>query len=146
MNETEPQEEEPLTVMDQFIWYFIAAIIGISIILGAMALIDNEWGLVGAWIAFGAWMLCVWLLTKAGFWNWLERFFIIILRPFGLILGTIGKVLGPVWKVLGAVGTGIELTISAITFIIGSLLSFAFIVFFIVGIIGLLWFGIKQIF
>jgi hypothetical protein len=122
-------DDEPLTAWDRFVWYSGAASLGMIIAIFASAATDS--GLM-AILAWPVWMLCVWLLAKVGFWDWFEQFVLLVWTPFGFVFGILGKLLGGLFDILGK--------------LLGGILMLAIVAFVVLGIAGLLWFGIRQLF
>jgi len=130
-------DDEPLTWMDRFIWYLIAGLLGTVIAAIAWAATgNNDLVLIPAWFV---WMLCVWLLAKVSFWDWFEQFVSLVWTPFGFVFGILFKLLGGFFELLGGL-------FDILGKLLGGILMLAIVAFVVLGIAGLLWFGIRQLF
>lgn len=149
------EEDDELTPADIFWWHVVnvmfAGLLGLIVFMVAG---ERVWvGILGAvtWIGASIWF------ARVGGWSrvadGLDFIFTIISWPFRFV----GRLLAPVFKVLDpvlamvfegivAVFDGIGRVLLGIWGLLLGLLGVAVVAFFFLGIVGLLLFGIRQLF
>ena len=139
MNEHQqgPDHDEEMTSWDIAGWHLINCVIAAFIAAVVFLLSNDSW--VAATGAFILWVIFSLWLARIGFWDWLEgaagTFFTIIFWPFTILFWP----LAILFKFVELLFVGA----ANIVLFLGVLIIYLFV---IVGIAGLLWFGVQQLF
>ena len=119
------KEDEPLTLLDRALWHLVSLFVGGIVGVSVAAYSERLW--VGI-VAGVAWVAIAIILARLGVWDWVERAVILIGKPFMYLFALIGGL------------------ITGVLYVLGGLIGLAIVLFMIVGMAGLLWFGIQQLF
>lgn len=139
LHQVEFRSDDDLTAFDIFLWHVIN--LGVGGCLGVFSMLKVSDGAASSSAVlagvFGVGVAATWtggmlLLTQFGFWDWLGRALSIIFWP----LKTLTIILVAPFILI------FELLIRAVI----ALFGIALFLFLIVGIAGILWFGVQQFF
>ncbi|SFB70218.1 hypothetical protein [Tropicimonas isoalkanivorans] len=125
----EETDAQQMTRVNRIAWHLINALIGIF--PGAVVAVQTDSDVAGV-CGWAGWVTLGIVLARVGFWDLVADVLGWIARPFTTLLETIQK--------------SVSFIFIGIASVIGTLIAFAFSLFVLLGLLGLLWFGVKQLF